>query len=126
MSKINANQVGSTMMGATSGMFTSLATTVITLAVKSDVFIDKTFNTVIHIVSASENITRAADKRSESYADGIINNGLLAEQERTLKYELRLHNIKKQREVVDQQTANPRATTGANPGTMNDSIDGVV
>jgi hypothetical protein len=118
---INANQVGSTMMGATSGMFVSLATTIITLAVKSESFVNHTFNTLNHLVSASENITRAADKRSESYADGIINNGVLAEQERTLKYKLRLHNIMKQTEAVQAQT-------GYEPpiGETNADISGVV
>lgn len=98
---MNPNQVNSTIFGMGSAMFTSLAAAIVTTAVRTNELVDKSFSGLVHIASAGDNIANAVEKRSEIYGDAIIRNGELSEQEQTLKYEMRLHNLKeKQRQIL--------------------------
>lgn len=104
MSNLNANQVNTTIFGMASAMFTSIAAMVVTTAVKSNTLVDKTANTLIHGVSAAENVAEAVERRSKVYGDGIVRNGELAERETTLKYKLRLYNLERQEQRVKDGT----------------------
>ena len=111
MSTLNVNQVNTTIMGMTSAMFTSLAATVVTLAVKSNLLVDKSFNVAIHGVSAAENVAEAVEKRSEIYGHGIVANGALAERETTLKHRIRLANLERQESAGPTKPVEPAAVT---------------
>ena len=100
MNTPNANQINSSILGMSSAVFTSLAATVVTFAIKSNVLVDKSFNVAIHGVSAAEFIAEAGEKRAEIYGQGIVNNGALAERETTLKQKLRLHALEKQEKAA--------------------------
>lgn len=102
MSNLNENQVNTTIFGMASAMFTSIAAMVVTTAVKSNTLVDKTANTLIHGVSAAENVAEAVEKRSKSYSDGLVRNGEIAEREGTLRYELRLWHLEnKERRIKE-------------------------
>lgn len=105
MSTINPNQVNTSIFGMASAVFTSLCTALVTLAVKGDILIGKSANTLIFGVSAAENVAEAVEKRSKIYGDGIVRNGDLAERETTLKHKLRLHNLEQQEKAVIAGTA---------------------
>jgi len=90
------NQVGFSMFGTISAMITAVAATVVTLAMKSNTFVDKTGNMVIHAVSAAEHITRAGEQRAEIYANAIVKNGVLSEREAELKLILRTRALEAQ------------------------------
>lgn len=100
MSAPNVNQVNSSIFGMASAMFTSVAAAVVTTAVQSNRFIDKTFSVMVHGVSAADNVASAVERRSQIYGEGIVRNGELAERETTLKYKLRLHNLEEQERRV--------------------------
>jgi hypothetical protein len=100
MSTINPNQVNTSIFGMASAVFTSACAMLVTTAVKSNVLVDKSANTLIHGVSAAENVAEAVEKRSAIYSDGIVRNGELAERETYLKSKLRLHNLEKQEAAV--------------------------
>jgi len=93
---IMPNQVGFSMFGTVSAMITAVAATVVTLAMKSNTFVDKTGNMVIHAVSAAEHITRAGEQRAEIYANAIVKNGVLSEREAELKLILRTRALEAQ------------------------------
>lgn len=96
----NPNQVNTTIFGMASAVFTSAAAALVTTAVKGNSLIEKSANTLIHGVSAAENVAKAVEKRSEIYGNGIVNNGELAERETTLKYKLRLAALERQERAV--------------------------
>ena len=106
MSNPNANQINTSIMGMTSAVFTSLAATIVTFAIKSNTLVDKTFNVAIFGVSAAEHIAEAGEKRAEIYGKGIVANGALAERETTLRARLRLYNLEQQ-EKATQTTLKP-------------------
>jgi hypothetical protein len=100
MSVPSPHQVNTSIFGMASAVFTSVCAALVTTAVKGNSLIDKTANTLIHGVSAAENVAEAVERRSKIYGDGIVRNGELAERETTLKYRLRLHNLEKQEKDV--------------------------
>lgn len=100
MASVNPNQVNTSIFGMASAVFTSAAAALVTTAVKGNTLIDKTANTLIHGVSAAENVAEAVERRSKIYGDGIVNNGELAERETALKYKLRLANLERQEAAV--------------------------
>lgn len=100
MSNVNPNQVNTSIFGMASAVFTSMAAALVTTAVKGNTLIDKTANTLIHGVSAAENVAEAVERRSKIYGDGIVHNGELAERETALKYKLRLANLERQEAAV--------------------------
>jgi len=104
---LNPNQINTSIMGMTSAMFTAVAGTVVTTAVKSNTFIDKTFNVLIHGVAAAEHIADAAERRAKIYGDGIVENGKLAERETTLKHQLRLLALEAQEAQARAVMAKP-------------------
>jgi hypothetical protein len=103
---ISPSEVGASIFGMLSGMFSAISNTVITTAVKGTKLIDKTLNVAINSVSAAENISEAVEKRSKTYGEGIVRNGKLAERETTVKYVLRLRNLEKQEAAVDVSSVN--------------------
>jgi len=104
---VNVNQVNTSILGMTSAVFTSIAATIVTTAVKANVLVDKTFNVAIHGVAAAEHVARAGEERAKIYGEGIVNNGVLSEREITLKHKLRLYALEQQ-ELAMQETAKPR------------------
>jgi hypothetical protein len=100
MSTINPAQVNTSIFGMASAVFTSMCAALVTTAVKGNTLIDKSANTLIHGVSAAENVAEAVERRSKIYGDGIVRNGELAERETTLKYKLRLTNLERQEQAV--------------------------
>jgi len=100
MTTPNPNQVNTSIFGMASAVFTSMAAMLVTTAVKGNTLVDKTANTMIHGVSAAENVAEAIERRSKIYGDGIVNNGELAERETALKYKLRLANLEKQEAAI--------------------------
>lgn len=105
MSSVSPHQVNTSIFGMASAVFTSLCAALVTTAVKGNTLIDKTANTLIHGVSAAENVADAVEKRSAIYGQGIVNNGELAERETTLKYRLRLANLERQEQAIANGTA---------------------
>lgn len=100
MTTLNPNQVNTTIFGMASAVFTSACAALVTTAIKGNTLIDKTANTLIHGVSAAENVAEAVERRSKIYGDGIVRNGELSEREITLKYKLRLANLEKQEAAI--------------------------
>lgn len=96
----NVNQVNTSILGVGSATITSLLGTIITVAVKSNLLVDKTFNVAINGVTAAEHISEAAEKRAKIYGEGIVANGTLAERETILKSQLRLHALEKQEKAA--------------------------
>jgi len=88
--QVNPNQINASVLGMASAVFTSLAAAIVTMAVKSNVLVEKGFNVLIHGVSAAEHIAEAAEGRAEIYGQGLVANGALAERETALKHRLRL------------------------------------
>lgn len=105
MSTVSPHQVNTSIFGMASAVFTSVCAALVTTAVKGNTLIDKSANTLIHGVSAAENVAEAVERRSKIYGDGIVRNGELAERETTLKYQLRLANLEKQEEAIRNGTA---------------------
>jgi hypothetical protein len=100
MSTINPNQINTSIFGMASAVFTSVCAMLVTTAVKGNLVVEKTANTLIHGISAAENIAEAVEGRSKIYGEGMVRNGELAERETTLKYKLRLANLERQEEIV--------------------------
>ena len=100
MAVLNPNQVNTSIFGMASAVFTSMCGVLVTTAIKGNILVDKTANTLIHGVSAAENVAKAVEDRSKIYGDGMVRNGELAERETTLKYKLRLANLSRQEEAV--------------------------
>lgn len=103
---LNPSQVATGgVFAMASAVFTAACSMLITTAVKGNTLVDKTANTLIHGVSAAENVAEAVEKRSKIYGDGIVRNGELSERETTLKYRLRLANLERQEEAIRKGTA---------------------
>lgn len=103
---LNPSQVATGgVFAMASAVFTSACSMLITTAIKGNTLVDKTANTLIHGVSAAENVAEAVEKRSKIYGDGIVRNGELSERETTLKYRLRLANLERQEEAIRKGTA---------------------
>ena len=116
--QLNPAQINTSIFGMASAVFTSMAAVLVTTAVKGNILVDKTANTLIHGVSAAENVACAVEQRSKIYGDGMVENGRLAERETQLKYLLRLANLERQEEAVRNGTATftpevPEPTFGA-------------
>jgi len=119
---LNASQItAGSVVGMASAVFTSLCAALVTTAVRSNTLVDKSFNVLIHGVSAAEHIAEAGEGRAQIYGKGIVSNGILAERESELKQKLRLYALEAQ-EVQAQnatQAVKPKPTTtrrtGANP-----------
>jgi len=102
---INPNQVPTTMFGMASAVFTSTCAMLVTTAVRSNAFIDKSMNVLIHGVAAAENVAAAVEVRSKIYGEGMIENGKLSEREILLKTKMRLANLEKHEAAVAAGTA---------------------
>lgn len=113
---VNPNQVNTSILGMTSAVFTSVAATLVTTAVKSNTFIDKTFNVAIHGVAAAEHIAAAAESRAQIYAQGVVRNGVLQERETELKHILRLRALEAQ-ELASRVQPSKKPATAAKPKT---------
>jgi hypothetical protein len=81
-------------------VFTSTCAMLVTTALRSNTLVDKTMSTLIHGVSAAENVADAVEKRSKIYGDGMVRNGEIAEREILLKSQMRLHNLEAQEKAV--------------------------
>jgi len=114
MSTLNPAQINTSIFGMASAVFTSMASVLVTTAVKGNVLVEKTANTLIHGVAAAENVAEAVERRSKIYGDGMVRNGELSERETELKYLLRLANLERQEEAVRLGTATyvPEPTVG--------------
>lgn len=94
---LNPNQiVTGGVFAMASAVFQAACGMLVTTAVRGNQLVDKTASTLIHGVSAAENISIAVEERSKIYGDGIVRNGELAERETTLKYRMRLASLEKQ------------------------------
>lgn len=97
----NPNQiVTGGVFAMASAVFQAACGMLVTTAVRGNQLVDKTASTLIHGVSAAENISIAVEQRSKIYGDGIVRNGELAERETTLRYKLRLANLEKQEKDI--------------------------
>lgn len=94
--QVHANQIGHSVLGSLSAVVQSLASTIVTTAIKSSTLIDKTGNIAINLAGAGEVITEAAEKRAKIYARAVERNGELSEREGTLKLQLRLSALEAQ------------------------------
>jgi hypothetical protein len=103
------NQVGFSLFGTISAMITALASTVVTVAMQSNVLVQKSSNMLIHAVGAAEHITSAGEQRAKIYADAVVRNGALSEREAELKLLLRTR-------ALEAQELASRVATPAKPG----------
>jgi len=96
------------IIAAITMVFAALSKTIVTVAVKSDVLIDKTFSTAIHGVGAAEHIAKAVEDRAEIYGTALVSNGSAAEREHALKLKIRLHGLEAQ-----EKASRPRPSAKA-------------
>jgi hypothetical protein len=98
---MNPNQIASGgLFAMASAVVQAACGMLVTTAVRGNQLVDKTASTLIHGVSAAENISIAVEQRSKIYGDGIVRNGELSERETTLRYRLRLANLEKQEKDI--------------------------
>jgi len=121
---VNVNQVNTSIIGMTSAVFTSIAATIVTTAVKANVLVDKTFNVAIHGVAAAEHVARAGEERAKIYGEGIVNNGVLSEREITLKHKLRLYALEQQEKALLESEKPRKIQVGKKPATVQPATNG--
>jgi hypothetical protein len=94
-----------TIFSGLSAVLTSTCAMLVTAALQSNKFIDKFFSTMIHGMSAADNIAEAVEKRSKIYGDGVVANGEISEREILMKSRMRLHALERQEQAVANGTA---------------------
>ena len=96
MANLEQHQVNTSVLGMASAVFTSLCSMLVVAAVQGRVLVERSFSVAIHGVTAAEHIAKAAESRAEIYGGAITKNGAIAEQEQTLKHQLRVEALERQ------------------------------
>ena len=112
-------------MTVVQAMIAALGHMAITIANKSDVFVEKLGNNLINTASAGEHMTKALDSRAAIYGAAVVSTGELAKREHEIKQRIRLFALEREEAELTAKQVPVKPQQQNNKSTKPSIVDGI-